>query len=166
MSLLAATALAQDGAGEYDIKAAFLFNFARFAEWPPSEFGSATQPLVIGIVGEDPFDSQTLDTLAHKNVNGRPLEIRHFKDVRGIDACQILFVGSVKDKELAAILDGVKGKSILTVGESAAFLAAGGMIRFRLQDEKIRFEVNLLHVEIGSLKLSAKLLSVAIIVRQ
>jgi hypothetical protein len=161
------SALAQGaGAAEYEIKGAFLFNFARFAEWPNSAFSSTTQPLIIGIIGEDPFDSQILDGLAHKTVDGRPLVIRHFKDARDIDVCHLLFVGSVKAKELTAILDSVKGKSILTVGESSGFLTSGGMIRFCFEDQKIRFEVSLSRIKSASVKLSAKLLSVAIIVHQ
>ena len=165
--LLADAAFAQDGgAGEYEIKAAFLLDFARFTEWSPSAFSNATQPLVIGIIGQDPFDSEILDGLSHKKFNGRAVTIRHFKRAPDIDVCHVLFVGSVKDKELPVILDAIKDRGILTVGESAGFLAAGGMIRFLFQDEKIRFEVNLRTVENTSVKLSSRLLGVAITVRQ
>ena len=166
-SVFAGLAMAQDsGAGEYEIKAAFLLNFARFAQWPPTALGDAPRPIVIGIVGEDPFDPQILDGLGRKSVDGRPLVIRHFKDGRDLDGCHILFVGAMKDKDLQAILEAASKKNILTVGDNAGFMSAGGMIRFLAKGDKIRFEVSPMRVESASIKLSAKLMGVAIIVRQ
>jgi hypothetical protein len=161
----ASPAFSQDDKGEYEVKAAFLLNFVRFAEWPASTFADSDQPIVIAILGDDPFDPKVLDGLAKKTVNGRTLSIRHLKSVGELGVCNVLFVGRLKDKDVESLLVAIKGRAILTVGDGPRFLKAGGMIQFCLIDDKIRFEVNLEQVEASSIKLSAKLLGVAQIVR-
>jgi hypothetical protein len=158
-----ATAI-QDQA-EYDIKAAFLINFARFVEWPTQAFAAPTAPLVLGIYGLDPFDRSAFNEIGSKPVNGRRLEVRRIRTLSGIDGCHFLFINSGGEGDLEAILEAVRNKPVLTVGDSAKFNATGGMIRFLIEDRKVRFEVNLPQVERVGLKVSAKLLSLAKVIR-
>jgi len=152
-----------DELGEYDVKAAFLVNFVRFVEWPATSFASPQSALTICIFGEDSF-GEAANSLKSKIVSGHPLSVRRVNDVREVAACHILFVGSADSKQLGIIQNTAAAKSILTVGESAAFQKAGGMIRFVLEDNKVRLEINLGETEAALLKVSAKLLSVAKII--
>ena len=150
---------------EYDIKAAFLFNFARFTEWPVEAFSSPNAPLVLGIYGVDPFSRAAVDDITSRSISGRRVEVRKLADLKTAEGCHMLFINGVDDKALAALIGAVKNKHILTVGEGERFGAVGGMIRFFIEDTKVRFEVNLREVQGADLKISAKLLSLAKVVR-
>jgi hypothetical protein len=150
---------------EYDIKAAFLINFARFTVWPDSAFSSPTAPLVLGIYGVDPFDRSTFDEIAKKPINGRRLEVRRIQSVSAIEGCHFLFINGVDDKTLSLVIDFLRNKPVLTVGESAGFQAAGGMIRFLVEAEKVRFEINLKQAARARLEVSSKLLALAKTIR-
>ncbi len=144
---------------EYQVKAAFLLNFARFVEWPATQtVGVAgNSPLTICIAGDDPFGG-TLDRLARgEAVNGRPVVIRRFWQRES--TCQILFV-SGSERDLFRAL-GRAEPGVLTVGEDAAFLTEGGMINFVVEDRRVRFDVNLKAAERASVRISSRLLSVA-----
>src|SRR5471030_1363502 len=123
---------------EYEVKAAFLYNFAQFVEWPPATFPDAQAPLVIAILGDDPFGAYLDEVVRDEKVNNRPLVIQRYQKVEDIKACQILFVSQSDGNRLEGILAGLKDRSILTVGDIEGFARRGGMIRFVTEKNKIR----------------------------
>ncbi len=154
-------ARAQSPPTEYEIKAAFLYNFAKFVEWPADAFADPRAPIVLGIVGEDPFGS-SLDTLVSgKAVNGRGLVIKRLKPGSDLRNCNILFISSSEKKHLAQILASVNGASVLTVGEMDRFIQSGGAVNLLLEENKVRFEINLVVAARARLKISSKLLALA-----
>lgn len=148
---------------EYQVKAAFLYNFAKFIQWPDSAFADEHTPLCIGTIGHDPF-GEALDDIAAKTVQARPVEIRRFEDIQDIDFCHILFINLSEQEQLAPLLARLKGRSILTVSEIEHFAQAGGMVNFVVQGQKIRLEINPLSAEQAGLKISSKLLQLATII--
>jgi hypothetical protein len=148
-------------AAEYQVKAAFLFNFAKFVQWPADAFPSGDAPLQICVLGQDPFGREFEQVIIEKTVNGHRIEVAHPDGVPQARACQILFVASSEKQRLADILQGLKGTSVLTVGDSPNFIQTGGVINFVLDHDRVRFEVNLKAAELAHLKLSARLLTVA-----
>jgi hypothetical protein len=151
--------------GEYELKAAFLFNFAKFIQWPAETFPDAETPLVIGVLGDDPFGA-VLDSLVNRqSANGRHLVVRRGKSLAEIGTSQILFVSRSEASRLESILASVGSASTVTVGEVDRFTEAGGVIHLVRSGAHIRFEVNLFQAEQNHLKLSSKLLTLARIVR-
>jgi len=146
---------------EYQVKAAFLYNFAKFIEWPPASFPSESAAFQICILGPDPFGNELQEITRNKTVNGRRFQISQVADLERARTCQILFVRSSEKTHLNQILDGLHGSSVLTVGDQKAFAERGGMINFLLEDDRVRFEVNQKAAEQAGLKLSSQLLSVA-----
>ena len=148
-------------AGEYQVKAAFLFNFAKFVEWPASSFSDASAPLRICVFGRDPFGEELRNITKEKTVNGRKLEVTQVFDLQGARTCQILFIASSETARLKQILASLRGTDALTVGDTKGFVEQGGMINFVLENSRVQFEVNRKAAEQGGLKISSKLLSVA-----
>lgn len=147
------------GPDEYRVKAAFILNFARFVEWPADAY-SESGILVVGIVGDNPFGG-SLDQLNGNTVNGRRISIRRFKAGDYLRGCQILFVGSSERNRLSKILDSVKGGTVLTIGELPQFNQAGGVIKFVIDDYKVRFEINGGAASHARLRVSSKLLALS-----
>jgi len=156
----AAVAQAQS-ASEYQVKAAFLFNFARFVEWPADAFLSVDSPLQICILGQDPFGRDFEQMIEDKTVSGHRMELAHPEGVPQARACQILFISSPDKQQIRETLEGLKGSSVLTVGDAPGFAKMGGVINFVLDDNRVRFEINQKAAEAAHLKLSARLLTVA-----
>ena len=128
----------------YKLKAVFLFNFAQFVEWPAHAFRDAEAPLVIGILGEDPFGAY-LDELVHgEKVGGRSLIARRYQRVEEIAECHILFISRSEAATLDKSLAQLRGRSVLTVGDLDTFTQQGGMVRFFTENGKIRFKINVL----------------------
>jgi hypothetical protein len=152
-------------ANEYQVKAAFLYNFAKFVEWPSEAFSGGGAPLVVGLIGDDPFGSGIDRMINGKSVNGHPLTIQRLKWGQNLRACHILFISSSERRRLAQILESVKGSSVLTVGEMDQFSQQGGIINFVMEANKVRFEINVYSAEQGRLKISSKLLTLAKSVR-
>lgn len=150
-------------ADEHHVKALFLYNFAKFVEWPSETPGDA---ICIAVIGDDSFGDVLDETVAGKKVNGRGFIVRRVKPEEQAPQCQIVFVAATEKKHLRSILDRLKGTATLTVGETRGFAQAGGVINFGIVDDKVRFEVNLEAAERARLKLSSKLLSLAKIVRE
>ncbi len=148
-------------ATEYQVKAAYLFNFAKFIEWPASSFPDASAPLRICVLGQDPFGQQLRGITNEKTVNGRKLEVNQVTDLRQARSCHILFIASSEKASMKQILEGLGGASVLTVGDSKGFADLGGMINFVLENDRVQFEVNRKAAEQVGLKISSKLLSVA-----
>jgi len=156
------------GAGfdEYQVKAAFLYNFAKFVEWPPGTFASPSDPIGICIAGVNPFGSM-LDTMVQgKKMGERVFLVRRMPDTQEAKGCQILFIGGTEWKTVHALLDALTGAAILTVGETEDFTAAGGMIAFQLAGPRVRIQIDLETAEHSRLKISSKLLSLAQIVKR
>jgi uncharacterized protein DUF4154 len=151
-------------ADEYQVKAAFLFNFAKFVEWPSEAFSDPNAPLVITIFGDDPFN-RSLEAVKGKLVNSRKLTIRRVKEVQDIGKSNVLFVGPSAKKELARILEALQDQSVLTVGEDRIFTQCGGIINFVKEDNRVCFEVNVSAAERAGLKISSRLLALARIVK-
>jgi YfiR/HmsC-like len=150
---------------EYEVKAVFLFNFSQFVDWPAASFADGGAPLVIGVLGSDPFGA-TLDEIARgETVNGRPLAVRRYDSVEQIDdACHILFIERSQEERLDAVLAALKGRNVLTVGDFEGFARRGGIIRFVTVGNKIRLRVNLAAAQDAKLTISSKLLRPAHIV--
>ena len=123
---------------EYQIKALFLFNFAQFVQWPSAAFARAKEPFRIGVLGDDPFDGFLDETVRGEKIDGHPLVVERYTSVEDAKDCQILFVSRSESARMGEILDTMKGKNILTVGDMEGFLKSGGIIRF-VTEAKIRF---------------------------
>jgi hypothetical protein len=149
---------------EYQVKAVFLFNFAQFVEWPSPALPEAKAPLVIGVLGEDPFGAYLDETVRGETVNNRPLVVRRFRSVNEIDTCHVLFISRSEADRLEQIVASLKGRSILTVGDTDGFAKRGVMIRFMTVDNKIRLRINLERANAANLKISSKLLRPAEVV--
>jgi YfiR/HmsC-like len=150
---------------EYQVKAAFLYNFAKFVKWPAGAFARPTDPLVICVIGDSAVIRALGSTIAGKAIDGRNLVVRTIADVRQMGVCQILFVSGSEQQRVPAILAGCKTRSVLTVGELEGFAAQGGVINLKLEDGKVRFEINTMAANEQGLQISAKLLSLARIVK-
>ena len=146
---------------EYQVKAAFLFHFAQFVDWPPEAFEDAASPLTYCTAGEDPFHGALEASLNGKMIGTRPVRVIHFRQVQEIQGCQIVFLGTLDKKPISAMLANLRTSPVLTVGESESFVQGGGMIGFFLEDNKVRFDINLDAAERAKLKISARLLALA-----
>lgn len=146
-------------ADEYRVKAAFLFNFAKFIEWPPQAFAGQTASLTLCILGLDPFGNLLDDTLKGRAVSGRPIAIRRIVDVE--QGCHLVFISSSERKRLALLTDQLRGASVLTVSEEAGFTNVGGMIELFTAGESVQFNIAPAAVERSGLHASARLVALA-----
>ena len=144
---------------EYEVKAAYLYHFAKFVRWPEEKAIGAT--FVIAVLGQDPFGGVLDKTLAGKTLLDRKVEVRRIGAPEAGSRAQILFVGSSEKPRLAEILKALQGTTVLTVGEMDDFTDRGGMIAFKLRDDVVRFEINLEQVERARLKMSSQLIRLA-----
>ena len=152
----AAPARAQPPPNEYAIKAVFLYRFTGFVRWPTSAFPSPDTPFVIGVLGADPFGDALAEVVKGESVQGHPIAVRRIANAEQAQACQLVFVARgaealLKNRKLAA----------LSVGETDAFLASGGMIRFLTEHSRVRLEINLQAAQEAGLTISSRLLRVA-----
>jgi hypothetical protein len=144
---------------EYQVKAAFLLNFTKFAEWPAAAFAAADSPIAICILGDDPFGSALEQMVVGEMVNRRKVAAQRIKRTPPPKSCQVLFAGE-SEKDLAKILPAL-GPGVLTVGEGETFMRDGGMIAFVVENRRVRFEINQTAADRAGIKLSSRLLSVA-----
>jgi len=151
-------------APEYQLKAVFLYHFAQFIQWPPTAFADAQAPLIIGVLGKDPFGAALDQTVSGETVDRHPVRVQRFDRVEEVEACHILFISRTSAAELDHILRTLRGRSILTVGDADGFARAGGMIGFVTEDNRIRFRINLRAARAAHLILSSNLLRPAEIV--
>jgi len=158
----------QDQSGkmpEYVVKAGFLYNFAKYVDWPEGAFEKADTPIAIGIVGKDPFGEALEKTLKNKTVKDRPFTILRFTGPADIQRCHILFVARSEKERMAEVFKKVDALPVLTVGEELGFCPAGGAISILIEKEKPRLEVNPDAAETAKLTINSKLLKVATIVK-
>jgi hypothetical protein len=147
--------------GEYQVKAAFIYNFTQFVEWPANAFTADDAPFIVAIVGEDPFKGALEQLMNDKHVGSRSIVIKHFSSVDQIGRCQLLFVPTAENREVDAISDRIGKNPVLTVGETDVMMAAGGAIRLFLDDGRMRFQLNPDALASARLKASAKLMKLA-----
>src|SRR5258706_14197193 len=160
-------AQAQDSSvsSEYLIKAGFIYNFANLVQWPANAFAQPDSPIVIGILGEDPFGTVLDAVLAGKRVNGREFLVKRLKSIVDLKECHILFVSSSEIAHSTEAIHLVKGMPILTIGEIPGFAKRGGIINLVLEDNKVHFEVNVEAAKEADLTISSRLLALARIVQ-
>ena len=149
---------------EYQLKAVFLFNFAQFVEWPAHAFRDAKAPLVIGILGEDPFGAFLDQLVSGEKVGDHPLIVRRFRRAEDTTECHILFISRSEAATLGQIIARLKGRSLLTVSDADTFTRQGGIVRFVTENGKIRLRINVEAAKGCELTISSKVLRPAMIV--
>lgn len=151
---------------EYPVKAAFLYNFTKFVEWPAAGFPTAESPIVIAVLGRNPFGDELQKIVRDRMVNGRPIVVRLLRSLTeaksATDIFHVLFVAAGEEEHLAALTRNRPRDAMLTVGESDRFAALGGMVNFVLLDNKVRFTINRAPAEAAGLKISAQLQKLAL----
>lgn len=147
---------------EYQIKAAFLFHFAQFVDWPARKFTEPDSPLIIGIVGADPFGGLLEEAVQDKQILDHTVVVRHIDSMQELRKCHIIFVCRSEADRLAPILAEVRGDNVLTVGETDQFISRGGMINFVMVGDTVRFQINDSAARHAGLKISSKLSSLAL----
>ena len=184
LAVLARAVAEEEARSSAAIKAGILLNVAEFVEWPTNAFADTTAPIVLGVLGKDPFGPD-LDKLQGRKIDGRTIEIRRFKGslefrgeetpgrrqeglaekrskkARELKACHILFISSSEKDFLEAILKSIKDSSVLTVGELPEFTRQGGVVGFAGSGAKVLLEINLDAATEARLKISSKLLSLS-----
>jgi hypothetical protein len=153
---LAITLLGQQRPQEYAVKAAYLYNFGKFTKWP-----SETPSFNICLLGKDPFGGSLDRIVAGESIEGKPIVVHRLSDLRPVRDCSILFVSSSERARMGLILSQIQNMPVLTVSDAPEFLERGGMIQFELQNDRVRFEINLRAARDAKLVLSSELLNVA-----
>jgi hypothetical protein len=162
-----ANALSLNGeSAEYTLKLAFLYNFAKFVEWPSESFRSPDAPLAICIAGHNPFSLDVENELRTRPVGGRPVEFVVPKPTDTLNVCNVVFIPVTEKDQAAGIVRSLKGSGALTVGEFEGFAARGGIVNFTVEGGKVRFEINRDAADRAHLRISSKLLSLARIVTE
>jgi hypothetical protein len=146
---------------EYEIKAAFLYNFVKFVEWPPEAFAGERSPLTICIYGTDPFGASLDGVVRGESLGERRLLVQRPEEPDDLRDCHVLFVSRSERQRMPEVLARVEGAPVLTVGDADGFLRAGGMINFVLEENKVRFLINQAAAERSGLRISSKLLRLA-----
>jgi hypothetical protein len=145
-------------ANEYQVKAVFLYNFAQFVEWPAVAFSDPQAPLVIGVLGTDPFGSLLDETVRGEAIGNRPLLVQRYQRLDEVGHCHILFIGRSELSRLDTIVGTLRSRGVLTVGDIDNFAQRGGMIQFTTENNKIRLRINLGAARNAHLIISSKLL--------
>ena len=151
---------------EYQVKAVFLFNFARFVTWPVTSFPASDAPFVIGVLGPDPFGAQLDNVVRGEAVSTHPFIVKRFGDISDVTDCNILFIGRTDPKRLEEILSALKGRSILTVSDADSSQPRGLMIGLFTDNNRIRMRIDVAAAKEGNLTISSNLLRPAQIVGQ
>ena len=165
MGVVCNTYAEQTSSREYMIKAAFLYNFAKFIEWPSNTFEDSKSPVRLCVLGKNPFGI-ALESIEGKPIHGRKLIIERLNNTKEIKICHILFISESEKKQLDFILENIKDLNILTIGDTKNFARLGGIINFTMVKKKIRFEINLDAANRAGLKISSKLLKLADIIKE
>ncbi len=149
---------------EYQVKAAYLFNFLKFVEWPDDTGAETHGKWVIGFLGDTPIGDELTRIVEGKNVLGRDLQVRKLRASDNLRDCNILFISDSEKRNLPPILAGLRGSSVLTVGDMDNFLGEGGMIQFVVEDSRVRLAIDVAATGRARLKVSSKMLALARIV--
>lgn len=151
---------------EYELKAAFLYNMAKFTEWPPQSFADPRAPLIIGVLGRHSFGADLERIVKDHKIGEHPIVVSYAETLDEAQACHVLFVSADDDTRFAALQPELRRNPVLTVGESDDFVHAAGMIRFIVVGNKLRFEINAAAADRADLKLSAQLQKLATVIRR
>jgi len=154
-----------DDSAEYPVKLAFLYNFTKFVEWPAEAYPSPEAPLNICLVGQDPFGYDMEHVLRSRTVGNHPVALLKFKPGQNLKGCHIVFVSADSGGRSMSIVADLRSSDTLTVGDSQDFAGNGGMISFMVEENKVRFEINLEATKKTHLRISSKLLALARIVK-
>ena len=163
---------------EYQIKAAFLYNFLKFVEWPKAKIGESNEPIIVSTIGQDVFQD-AFDSIKNKTLEGRKIAIKKFEgieelqkadskkkyrqhpQIEAIRKSHLLFICPSEKIYIADILKSVKGHNILTVADTQSFLEAGGIINLMMEEKKVRFEINMVSAKEADIQIRSQLLRLA-----
>ncbi len=151
---------------DYQVKAAYLYNFGKFIQWPGIAGTDAEKPFDLCVLGQDPFGNTLDSTVSGETINGKNIGVRRISKPEEASSCRIVFISSSEDSRLRIILAALDKTPVLTVSDLPDFSRRGGMIQFLLEQNKVRFEVNLPAAQRAGLMLSSQLLKVATVVRK
>lgn len=160
---LTATAHAQKRPTEYQVKAAYLFNFGRFVKWPAS--ATAANDFAICVLGSDPFQGTLESIVSGERVDGKPVTVRHLNSAEDAGGCKIVFVSNSEQERLGPIMAALRHDPVLTVSDADRFVDHDGIIQFVMDGDRVRFQVNLSAAKNAGLGLSSELLKVATAVK-
>lgn len=161
LALLARPASATEASKEYALKAAFLYNFTKFVTWPESCFADGDRPLLIGVVGRNPFGRDLVNAVRSRLVDGRALAVAEVRSLDEAKRVHVLFFPATEDAAVRVLIAALRDKPVLTVGETKAFREAGGMIAFVVERDKLRFAIDSRSAEEAGLRISSQLLKLA-----
>lgn len=150
---------------EYQVKAAYVYNFGKFAKWPAGAAANRGGAFTICVLGDDPFGSVLQSNLAGESIGGKPVAVKRVPTAQDAAICHILFLSKAQEAKLKEILAALGQASVLTVSDIPEFAQRGGMIEFVLQGDRVRFEINRANAEVAGLILTSDLLKVAVVVR-
>jgi len=153
------------GATESQVKAVFLFNFAKYVDWPDAAFSNTNAPITIGLIGTDPFGDKLEHVIEGKTVKSRPFVIKHLASDAELSGCQILFISHSEAPRMREIMAKAGPLPILTVGEDETFAQNGGIINFVLKNGNVRLEIDLAAARKAGVTISSRLLAVADVVK-
>jgi hypothetical protein len=151
---------------EYQVKAAYLYNFGKFVTWPRDSPEGDDHTFTICVLGKDPFGALLDSTLLNQTIDGKSAVAKRIAKAQDATSCHVLFISSSEERQLKEILMGLNNVPVLTVSDIAQFSQRGGMIEFVTDDDKVRFEVNVSNAEHAGLNVSSELLKVAVTVRR
>jgi hypothetical protein len=151
---------------DYEVKAAYLYNFGRFVEWPANGIAAKSAPFTVCVLGQDPFGSALDATLRGETIGGKSVTAKRISTPPEAVSCQILFISSAEGSRLNKIIEALDKEAVLTASDMPQFSQRGGMIQFVLEGNRVRFEINLTAVQRAGLTLSSELLKVATTVRR
>ncbi len=149
---------AEEPSREFQVKAAFLYNFVQFVEWPPEAFADPDSPIVIGVLGQDPFGEFLDELVAGETVNGRRLVVERYRWIGDVGVCHVLFVSGSEGRRAGQIGAALRGRSILSVCDWEGLMEQGAMVRFVTERQRVRLRINLDAVRASGLTISSKLL--------
>jgi hypothetical protein len=151
-------------AREYELKAVFLFNFTQFVDWPSESFAGPQSPLLICVLGDDPYGSYLDDTVRGEKAGGHPLAVERYTRVEDVADCHVLFISASQAKQMTGIVQQLRGRSILTVSNAADSDTRGSVVRFATDSNRIRLRIDMQAAHAAHLEISSKLLRAAEIV--
>lgn len=144
-----------------EVKAVFLFNFTKFVQWPPEAFPAPRSPIVIGVLGSDPFGRALEQAVAGETVDGRPIEIKRFKSLETLGSSHVLYISASQEERVPEILLRLGRSGTLTVADIDGFAARGGAVQFRTEAGRLRFEINRDAADRAGLRVSSRVLGLA-----
>ena len=165
-AISARPASTQSEQAEYEIKAAFLLNFTKFVEWPATSFADANAPIVLDIIGKDPFGNSLDGIVEGQFVQGRGVVVRRERPGEYLRSSQIAFIDDSEKARVPEILGSLQGFSVLTVSDIDGFAEEGGVIQFVIEEDRVRFVINLEAASRAKLKINSKLLALARVINR